>query len=67
MLFLLQDECGVMYTSTKKKVLSKSVAEDMMSREAIKDVFWNGMYSQQPAHFIDHSVRQAMVKQKRSL
>eukprot|EP00795_Rhopilema_esculentum_P004921 gene4921-21261_t len=26
-----------------------------MSREAIKDVFWNGVYSQQPAHFIDHS------------
>ncbi|XP_065069510.1 DNA excision repair protein ERCC-6-like 2 isoform X2 [Rhopilema esculentum] len=49
------DECGVTYTSTKKKVLSKSVAEDMMSKEAIKDVFWNGIYSQQPAHFIDHS------------
>eukprot|EP00112_Aurelia_sp_Birch-Aquarium-sp1_P010547 Seg2248.2 transcript_id=Seg2248.2/GoldUCD/mRNA.D3Y31 product="DNA excision repair protein ERCC-6-like 2" protein_id=Seg2248.2/GoldUCD/D3Y31 len=47
------DQCGVKYTSTAKTVLSKSAAEEKMTTEAIKDVYWHGLNSQQPAHYFD--------------
>ena len=53
---ILSDQCGVKYTSTAKKVLSKSAAEEKMTTEAIKDVYWHGLNSQQPAHYFDPTV-----------
>ena len=44
------------FTSTAKKVLSKSAAEERMTTEAIKDVYWHGLNSQQPANYFDPTV-----------
>lgn len=55
-LSILSDQCGVKYTSTAKTVLSKSAAEEKMTTEAIKDVYWHGLNSQQPAHYFDPTV-----------
>ena len=43
--------------STTKNLITKSAAEEKMTSEAIKDVYWHGLNSQKPAHFLDLSVR----------
>ena len=60
-IFDLVEKCGVNYTCTAKEIMSKSLAEEKMTSEAIRDVFWHGMYSQEPAHFIDQSVREMFL------
>ena len=42
--------CGVQYAHSAKSVVGPDKREEKMSRTAIRDVFWNGVYSQQLAN-----------------
>lgn len=42
--------CGVQYAHSTKSVVGSDQREEKMSRTAIRDVFWNGVYSQQLAN-----------------
>ena len=55
-LFTLTEECGVKYSHSNRRLFGTNAAEDKMSSKAIKDVFWLGLNSQEPAHNVDISV-----------
>ena len=42
--------CGVQYAHSTKSVVGSDQHEEKMSRTAIRDVFWNGVHSQQLAN-----------------
>ena len=44
------EECGVQHTHNNKMIIGTSEAENEMTSRAMKEVFYLGQYSQQPAN-----------------
>ena len=48
--FCNSEECGIQHTHSNKIIIGTSEAENEMTSRAMKEVFYLGQYSQQPAN-----------------
>ena len=57
------EDCGVQHTHSNKMIIGSSETENEMTSRAMKEVFYLGQYSQQPANcFAAVEVRTSMCQ-----